>query len=347
METGDYVNSPVDERKNGGDRKESNSGQLKLYRVVGVSFGFLCIIQTALNVSLWLQATEFCNRRDNISTGNFTPMSADDNNALIFEKDRLLQEKKQLLQEKKQLLQEKKQFLQEKDQLLQEKDQPLQEKKQLLQEKDQLLQEKDQLLQEKDQLLQEKDQLLQEKDQLFQEKDQLAKEKKELQHNNKMLKMLNETVSKQHNLIRDLRTKNEIAQYSSCPRGWWQYMSNCYQRSYMRKNWMYAKRDCMEKGAHLVILNDQVEEKAVRIFGGSVQMWIGLSHRKDTLTRSWTWVDHSQLTFPNWKDWKPHAWSSRSNSCAYVDQASSHWFLDACQRRYYWMCEKELNNRSS
>ncbi|XP_067456591.1 snaclec A11-like isoform X1 [Thunnus thynnus] len=235
--------------------------------MVGVSFGLLCIIQTALNVSFRLQATESCNRNKTISTGSFNLMSDGDNNALIFERDRLLQEKEQL----------------------------------------------------------------------FQEKNQLAKEKKELQDNNKML---NERVNEQHNLIEQLQTIKKTGQDPSCPRGWWQYMSHCYQLSSTKKSWNYCKKDCASKGAQLVILNDELEEGVFQHYGSST-MWIGLSSQQKWPQKTWTWVDGSQLTYRNKKNGLQS--DGELLNCVYAQQFPEiNWVPASCEEQHNWVCERDL-----
>ncbi|XP_044064445.1 WD repeat-containing protein 87-like isoform X2 [Siniperca chuatsi] len=413
MEIGHYVNSPAERSNREEQRENLHSGGSKIYMLVGVSFGLLCIIQFALNLSYRLQAVGCSNRSDNVSTSNFTMMSADDIRALILERDRLLQEKNQLVQEKDQLVQEKNQLLQEKDrlvqeknqlvqekdqlvqekkqlvqekdqlvqeknqllqekdrlvqeknQLVQEKDQLVQEKKQLVQEKDQLVQEKNQLLQEKDRLVQEKNQLVQEKDRLVQEKDQLVQEKKQLvqerdrlvQEKKKMFQDKDQLVHEKNQLVHEknqlLQEKNQLLQEQntpSCPQGWWRYMSSCYKLSSRRDTWEYAKRDCVRKGAHLVIMNDEVEEKVVRIIGNGVRMWMGLSGQQEYGYWTWTLVDGSSLLYINWND---HAYFGNNYryQCAYVDEdplCQGTWFMDICQEHHYWMCEMELHTSSS
>ncbi|XP_039973748.1 snaclec crotocetin-like isoform X4 [Xiphias gladius] len=197
MATGDYVNSPLFERRNRGERRENNhSGESKLYRLVGVSFGLLCILQSALNVSLRLHAEE--------------------NNP-------------------------------------------------------------------------------------------------------------------------------------RCPLGWWTYNSSCYQLSSTTNTWEYARKDCVRKGAHLVILNNKMEERVVRILGGAVKMWMGLSGQKNPVLSgwTWTWVDGSLPSFTNWNDVEPDCLNTWAWSCAYIDESRSHlknWFLHTCQEHHYWMCEKECSN---
>uniref|UniRef100_A0A8C9Y162 C-type lectin domain-containing protein n=1 Tax=Sander lucioperca TaxID=283035 RepID=A0A8C9Y162_SANLU len=83
-----------------------------------------------------------------------------------------------------------------------------------------------------------------------------------------------------------------------CPPGWRMYMSTCYQRSSLTNNWKSAKQDCEIKGSHLVILNDEEEERFVHRFGGAVSMWMGLKCCKDS-NNSWTckWVDGSLVLY--------------------------------------------------
>ncbi|XP_078108218.1 perlucin-like isoform X2 [Sander vitreus] len=61
----DYINSQVTgEMSSLEERENVHSGGSKVYRVVGVSFGLLCIIQSFLNISLRLQQIGFCNKSD-------------------------------------------------------------------------------------------------------------------------------------------------------------------------------------------------------------------------------------------------------------------------------------------
>lgn len=46
----------------------------------------------------------------------------------------------------------------------------------------------------------------------------------------------------------------------TCPEEWLMSQSGCYQFSSTKNTWFHAKQDCEQKGAHLVIFNDQEEE---------------------------------------------------------------------------------------
>ncbi|KAL3064875.1 hypothetical protein OYC64_000993 [Pagothenia borchgrevinki] len=201
-------------------------------------------------------------------------------------------------------------LISEKDRLVQENDQLVQDKKQLVQEKDQLVQEKDQLVQEKDQLVQEKDQLVQEKDQLVQENDLLVQEYEQ--------------------------------NIPCCPSGWQSHESTCYQLSSRENTWQHAKEDCESKGSHLLLLNDEAEEKVVRGFGGDAKLWMGLSGNLNRQKNQYqlTTVDSSLWSHGNWKYPIPNVASNIY--CAYVDYHTSslkNWFLVSCEEQHKWMCE--------
>ncbi|GLD53237.1 C-type lectin domain family 4 member E-like isoform X1 [Lates japonicus] len=98
-----------------------------------------------------------------------------------------------------------------------------------------------------------------------------------------------------------------------CPQGWWPYQSSCYQLSHGRSTWECARQDCESKRAHLVIFNNDMEEKAVRIVGSAVSFWIGLSVSADSST--WTWVDGRPQISCNW-GYQPYYWRACPHSCA-------------------------------
>ncbi|XP_078027311.1 regenerating islet-derived protein 3-gamma-like [Epinephelus lanceolatus] len=271
-------------------------------------------------------------------------MSAGDSDV----QDQLARERDQLVREKKQLVEERDQLVRERDQVVREKKQLVEERDQLVQEKKQLVEERDQLVREKDQLVREKKQLVEERDQLRQVKDKLTKENEKLQADNSLLtverELLNEKVTELQKKIEDrVRERNT----PRCPRGWRTYMSTCYQHSSVRNTWEYANQNCASQGSHLVIFNDEAEERTVRSFGQAAKVWMGLSGYKDPCTNSWTWtwVDGGALSFVNW-NYQNIDWRCQARACAYVDQGSRRlrtWFRGICQEQHYWVCEKKLH----
>uniref|UniRef100_A0A674B391 C-type lectin domain-containing protein n=1 Tax=Salmo trutta TaxID=8032 RepID=A0A674B391_SALTR len=66
------------------------------------------------------------------------------------------------------------------------------------------------------------------------------------------------------------------------------YISSFYI-STVKNTWDYARQDCLNRGADLVIINSKEEQ----VFP---EAWIGLT---DSLTeKTWKWVDSTPLTTP-------------------------------------------------
>ncbi|XP_008291752.1 natural killer cells antigen CD94-like isoform X2 [Stegastes partitus] len=118
-----------------------------------------------------------------------------------------------------------------------------------------------------------------------------------------------------------------------CPSGWRTYMSSCYWLSAERKNWMDAKEDCSSRGAHLLIVNDDVEGDILYVFGPE-RVWIGLSYQQ----QRWTWVDGSILLNP---ERRPRG--NQRGNCVVAVQDSFVTFTSAlCRESHSWVCEMEL-----
>ncbi|XP_056237546.1 C-type lectin domain family 17, member A-like [Seriola aureovittata] len=153
--------------------------------------------------------------------------------------------------------------------------------------------------------------------------------------------MLKEKVIHQQIEIDRFQSRRILMEKSSvprCPQGWWTYKSSCYQLSSVRDTWQNARQDCESKGAYLVILNDDIEEKVVRSFG-AVKMWMGLRCRHSR----WTWMDEYPLP-PHPSNVQLDCWSPRNCRCANVDGSdlcSETWFIRNCKEHHHWMCEKE------
>ncbi|CAI5661986.1 unnamed protein product [Oreochromis niloticus] len=341
METQNSVSSALDS----GERTRENHkpGGSTIYKLVGISFGLLCVIQSSLNVYMWLQV-----------------VSADDIRGVLLERDQILREKEQLnqfidqlLQEKDKLLEEKAQLNRDKNQLIQEKDKLLEEKTQLNRDKNQLIQEKDKLLEEKTQLNRDKNQLIQEKDKLLEEKAQLNRDKNQLiREKDKLLEEKaqlnrdkNQLIQEKDRLLKENSRLNQaLLNLPSCSPEWKRFRSSCYQISSFESTWEDAKQNCERHGAHLVIISDDAEKDFVGSYGQAVHFWIGLKHQWNYMSSMWTlkWVDGSQLCYNNFRETSSFSSSTPWNTCAYQSATWYIWYTAECSKIYYWMCEKEL-----
>ncbi|XP_016383937.1 asialoglycoprotein receptor 1-like [Sinocyclocheilus rhinocerous] len=91
----------------------------------------------------------------------------------------------------------------------------------------------------------------------------------------------------------DLNNKmKELWQQISKMDGWKCYQSSLYYVSSEKKNWTESRRDCTERGADLIIINNREELDFVKTVSGGSEVWIGLTEVEGT----WKWVDSNILT---------------------------------------------------
>ncbi|KAK3522939.1 hypothetical protein QTP86_009710 [Hemibagrus guttatus] len=69
--------------------------------------------------------------------------------------------------------------------------------------------------------------------------------------------------------------------------------SSFYGMSNENKSWEESRKDCREKGAHLLIINNTEEQEFIGKQLGNFETWIGLSD--EVKEREWKWVDGTTL----------------------------------------------------
>ncbi|XP_023127496.2 C-type lectin domain family 6 member A-like [Amphiprion ocellaris] len=260
METEQYVNVSADSGRNpseGRENTQSETGRSKVYKLVGVSFGLLCIIQSALNVALRLETTALSNNSDDIFSSNVTLISSADISTLPLENDRLVNNIS-------------------------------------------------------------------------------VARNPDLISVNEMLNVQLQQLRNENSRLMERLLKLE-QRCPVCDRGWTAYMSSCYQLSTEKKNWNNANDNCISKGAHLLIINDEMEKDILHYFG-VVNVWIGLRRQQNV----WTWVDKSLLDNPQ-RIYPPG--NERRNCVITVLYQSNYVDLSSagCREPHYWVCEKEQN----
>ncbi|KAM9838620.1 CD209 antigen-like protein A [Aulostomus maculatus] len=120
----------------------------------------------------------------------------------------------------------------------------------------------------------------------------------------------------------------------SCPREWVRWRCSCYYISTEKKSWEDSRKDCCNKGADLVIINNQEEQKFVRSQAKGGAWWIGLTVTKKWEGK-WEWVDSSQLSYTNWG--KKVATVPKQDSQVYIRE-DGHWNLTS-GGNLQWICE--------
>ncbi|XP_071400229.1 C-type lectin domain family 10 member A-like isoform X2 [Centroberyx affinis] len=311
MEMADYINSQADgERNRVEERKRRDSGS-KVYRLVLLSFGLLCMLQSTLNISLRLQAYGSCEE----SPGNVT--------LTVQESDQLILQRNQL-QTSFDKLQTKCNQIQADNSILTKETEQLQTSYNELLRAGNVDSKLEQRLKA----------LTRDKNMLENRVSRLGDEMKTLQEERDRLQM----------------KLSELEQNApSCPSGWKPYLSSCYLLSSDRKTWEEARQDCETKRAHLVIINSEAEQIVLNYWllrlGAAGEAWIGLNDQSVASgKRKWTWVDGSALTVNFWKN--EELTPPFYFKCVFFNPAEDggleSWYNTHCGETHRWMCEKEL-----
>ncbi|XP_041645847.1 C-type lectin domain family 4 member M-like isoform X1 [Cheilinus undulatus] len=149
--------------------------------------------------------------------------------------------------------------------------------------------------------------------------------------------------SKNRELVQQVRELVEIIDKEKnklCPSGWKRFGTGCYSVLSVKKNWTSSRRDCLNQGADLTIINSSQEQMFVNtLLQTGVNAWIGLT---DSLTEgTWTWVDGSLVTVSYWQEGQPNSHEGEQD-CGEIVQSGEvgGWNDDGCFAENVGICEK-------
>uniref|UniRef100_A0AAZ3NZ99 C-type lectin domain-containing protein n=1 Tax=Oncorhynchus tshawytscha TaxID=74940 RepID=A0AAZ3NZ99_ONCTS len=125
----------------------------------------------------------------------------------------------------------------------------------------------------------------------------------------------------------------------TCTEGWQRFGCSCYYISTEVNTWDYARQDCLNRGADLVIVNSEDEQVFLTTFDRWI--WIGLTDRGTQGT--WKWVDGTPLTKAFWW-WSEPDSATGEKDCAMmyggVQNIPLHaWNYFRCDKKLEWICE--------
>ncbi|XP_034747474.1 CD209 antigen-like protein E isoform X2 [Etheostoma cragini] len=129
------------------------------------------------------------------------------------------------------------------------------------------------------------------------------------------------------------RTEDKI-----CPDGWTRSGCSCYFKSKEKKKWEDSRDDCQQRGAHLVVINNEEEQKFVIELSKDGESWIGL--RCVGTQGAWEWVDGSPLTETFWGPGLPH-YDRHISPVSCCDQ-QGQWKQRFDDYDKNWICEKKI-----
>uniref|UniRef100_A0AAY5K244 C-type lectin domain-containing protein n=1 Tax=Esox lucius TaxID=8010 RepID=A0AAY5K244_ESOLU len=108
-----------------------------------------------------------------------------------------------------------------------------------------------------------------------------------------------------------------------------------------QNTWEYANQDCLNRGATLVIINNQEEQKFLITL--NINTWIGLSDIETEGT--WRWVDGTPLTTAYWGPPQPdngggtHGEEDSAEIVNWYNDPVQKWNDVSCTTKLNWICE--------
>ncbi|XP_044514494.1 C-type lectin domain family 4 member G-like [Gracilinanus agilis] len=120
-----------------------------------------------------------------------------------------------------------------------------------------------------------------------------------------------------------------------CPSPWRDFQGSCYFFSENKLPWSKARDDCVQKQAHLVIINNRDEQN----FLNPTEMlgyWIGLRKTKEGVHK---WVDGTGLSYTNWNPGEPNDTMGEEDCVMMLHHG--RWNDFTCEKSSdNWICEK-------
>ncbi|PWA16213.1 hypothetical protein CCH79_00020106 [Gambusia affinis] len=121
------------------------------------------------------------------------------------------------------------------------------------------------------------------------------------------------------------------------------FCPSIYYISSAMKTWNESRKDCLERGADLVIINSREEQNFLREF--RERLWIGLTAGSGSgRDREWKWVDGTRLNTSYWVPGEPNNYENRGEYCVEIRnfQREDSWNDLHCGDENYWICERNL-----
>ncbi|XP_038153364.1 CD209 antigen-like protein C [Cyprinodon tularosa] len=157
-----------------------------------------------------------------------------------------------------------------------------------------------------------------------------------LQDSNSKLYSMTEERNLLHANLTEMMKKLNRPRGKICPTGWSKFGCSCYFLSTKRGSWDEGRKDCITRGADMVVINDKEEQDFMSKFSKDVP-WIGVS---DIETEgSWKWVDGTSMNLSFWRDNQPDNWKGDEDCAQYINKK---WNDISCAASLKWICEKLL-----
>ncbi|XP_036789831.1 CD209 antigen-like protein E isoform X1 [Oncorhynchus mykiss] len=186
--------------------------------------------------------------------------------------------------------------------------------------------------------------LTKERDQIQTSYNTLTKERDQIQTSYSTLTKERDQLQTSYNTMtkeRDkLQTERNFLSGRLTNLSWQKFESSWYFLSTESKTWKESRKDCLERGADLVMINSDKEQTF--LFNLKKRVWIGLTDSVKEGT--WKWVDGTPLTTRYWYSKQPdNAGPNGDEDCAEIHKDQSPlkaWNDMSCDSKLNWICEK-------
>uniref|UniRef100_A0A8C5QMN6 C-type lectin domain-containing protein n=1 Tax=Leptobrachium leishanense TaxID=445787 RepID=A0A8C5QMN6_9ANUR len=132
---------------------------------------------------------------------------------------------------------------------------------------------------------------------------------------------------------------------SLCGADWAHHSFSCYYLSSDTLSWQDAKKACESMNSHLLVINNNEEQRFISTFSRPFTSWIGLTDADG----SWEWVDGTPYdsTPKSWQDGQPDDYYYHQlgggEDCAQMKFiTTAGWNDEHCTRKQYYICEKKV-----
>ncbi|KAM6330426.1 hepatic lectin-like [Alca torda] len=124
-----------------------------------------------------------------------------------------------------------------------------------------------------------------------------------------------------------------------CSAGWKIFEKSCYSFSTETMSWSDAQEICTDQGAHLVIINSEMEQNFLKDNIRSGTYWLGVTDQ--LVEGTWVWTNGEQGNLSYWNTWKENK-DKDQKDCGIIEPGGI-WNDERCSHSNRWICEKSWN----
>uniref|UniRef100_A0A8C8Z443 C-type lectin domain containing 6A n=1 Tax=Prolemur simus TaxID=1328070 RepID=A0A8C8Z443_PROSS len=119
-----------------------------------------------------------------------------------------------------------------------------------------------------------------------------------------------------HSGLTCLSEGTRVTVWGCCPSSWKSFGSSCYLISTEGDVWTQSEQNCVEMGAHLVVINTEAEQNfIVQQLNESLSYFLGLSDPQGN--GNWQWIDQTPFK-KNVRFWHPNEPNFPAEQCGSI-----------------------------